>query len=155
MSARWPRRALAVAAAVAVAALATAAAVGWQYLLREAHGLAGGPAISGALPLQRLAHQDTQPLLRVLLAWIPAGVGAGLVLARLTPLPRAARVLIATATTFVVLFLAGAGADAVTANERIGPHVASQLGHAALWLATATMAAGAAVAAGASRGRAS
>jgi hypothetical protein len=137
MSARRTGRALVAVFACVVACFA---AVGWLYLLRDTTALRSGPPISGALPLQRLAHQDTQPLLRFLLAWAPAGLAAGLALTWVGRLPAAARAAVAGATAFAVLFATGALADAVTANESVSPHLGSQFGHLAPWLAAAVMA---------------
>jgi hypothetical protein len=137
MTARRVTRAL---AAVGVCVLACVAAVGWLYLLRDSPALRAGPPVTGALPLQRLAHQEAQPLLRFLLAWAPAGLAAGLALAWLARLGATASAAVAGAVAFVVLFATGAFADAVTANEAVAPHVASQPGHAAPWLAAAVMA---------------
>lgn len=83
-----------VLAVVAVLA-GTAAAVGWLYLLRDAGALRSGPALRDALALDRLAGRDAQPLLRVLVAFVPAGLFVGLALRALTPLGRTARALIA------------------------------------------------------------
>jgi hypothetical protein len=137
MSVRGTGRAL---LAVAACVVATFAAVGWLYLLREVPSLHAGPAVSGALPLQRLAHQETQPLLRVLLAWAPAGLGAGIVLVWATRLRAASRALVAGATAFVILFATGALSDAVTASESLGMHLAPQFSHEGLWIGTAVMA---------------
>lgn len=130
-----------VAAAGVVAALA--AGIGWLYALRGAGALAAGPLLHDALPLQRLAGQGDQPLLRLIAAWVPAGIAAGAMLSALTRLPRAARVAVAAACAFVVLFAAGALSDTVSASDPLAPHVAPQLGRAALWVATALVALGA------------
>jgi sulfite exporter TauE/SafE len=97
--------------------------------------------VGGALPLQRLAGQDSQPLLRFVAAWLPTGLVAGAVLARVTGLARGARAAIAGLTTFATLFAAGAGSDAVTANERVALHLGPQFRHGAIWLAAAIVAA--------------
>jgi hypothetical protein len=141
MSARVPARAVAAVACVAL----VFAAVGWLYVIRGTAALAVGPHVTGALPLQRLASQDKQPLLRFLLAWVPAGLAAGAVLAAMTRLSPGGRALTAGATTFVLLFLTGAASDAVTSSEPVGLHVAPQLGRSGLWLSTAIMAACAAL----------
>jgi hypothetical protein len=129
--------------AALVLVLAVAAGLGWLYLLRDAHVVHVGPRVTGALPLQRLAGQDRQPLLRVLLAWTPDAAGAAAALAAGTRLGRVARALVAGAGSFTLLFVTGAASDAVTASDPIGPHVAPQLGHAATWIAAVLFAAGA------------
>ncbi|HSD80849.1 MAG TPA: hypothetical protein VLB47_09310 [Solirubrobacteraceae bacterium] len=144
MSARGTGRAL---AAVAACVAATVAAVGWLYLLRDVRGLAAGPRVRGALPLERLARHEAQPLLRVLAAWVPAALAAGVVLAWVTRLGGAGRAAVAAGTAFAVLFATGVASDAITASNPPGLYVASQLQHPALWLGTVVMAAGAALAA--------
>jgi hypothetical protein len=120
---------------------ATLAAVGWLYLLRHAQALAAGPRLSGALPLQRLAGGDPQPLARFLAAWLPAGVLAGVAAAWLAPsLAPAARASVVGAVALGTLWAAGALSDAVTANETFGAHVWGQAGHGATWAAAGVLA---------------
>ena len=130
----------ALAAAVVLIA-AIGAALGWLYLIRTSHALAVGPSLTEALPLQRLAGQDDQPLLRVLVAWVPAGLLAAAGLAVLTRVGRGARAAVAGGACFAVLFLLGAESDAVTASDPLGPHVAPQLERPATWLAAVIFAA--------------
>ncbi len=127
--------------------VATVAGAGWLYLLRDVSALAFGPHVGGALPLQRLAGGDDQPLARLVTAWVPAGLAAGCALAALTGLRRWARAAVAAVTTWLVLAATGAAADAVTANERLTQHVTGQVAHPALWVAAALAAAGALMAA--------
>lgn len=134
-----------LAAACGVIA-ALLAGIGWLYALRGVGALDAGPVLHDALPLQRLAGQGDQPLLRLAAAWVPAGIAAGVVLAALTRLGRAGRAAVAAACALVVLFAAGAASDTVTASDPLSPHVAPQLGRAALWAATALFAGGAALA---------
>jgi hypothetical protein len=62
---RGDTRALTRAAiGVVIAAIAVIAGVGWLYLLRDAGLLGVGPRVRDALPLQQLAGDDGQPLLR-------------------------------------------------------------------------------------------
>lgn len=131
------------AAAALTLVLVVAGGVGWLYLLRRVHALHVGPGLAGALPLERLAGHDRQPLLRVAVAWLPAGLVAGLALVRLTALRRGARGVVAGAGTFVVLVLVGGVSDAVTESDPVGPHLRAQPHHAALWVAAALVAAGA------------
>lgn len=119
-----------------------AAGAGWLYLLRDAGALGVGPHLGGALPLQRLAGADGQPLARLVVAWLPAGLAAGWGLAALTGLRRSGRAAVAGAVAACVLALTGAVADTVTANERLGEHVAGQAGHPASWVAVALVVAG-------------
>src|SRR4051794_41252843 len=84
-------------AAVLVPVLATLAGVGWLYLLKDVGLLDAGPAVGGALPLERLAGDDAQPLLRVLAAWIPAAAAGAAALSALTQLRPASRGIVAGA----------------------------------------------------------
>jgi hypothetical protein len=138
------RRPHAVVAGVLCVA-ATAAGVGWLYLLRDVGALGFGPSVTGALPLQRLVGADAQPLARLVVTWVPAGLVAGAALAALTGLGRRARVAVAGVAAWVVLAATGAAADAVTANERLTQHLTGQLRHPGLWVAVAFVCAGAVI----------
>jgi hypothetical protein len=125
---------------IAGCVLAVLAGVGWLYLLRHAGALRAGPPVREALPLQRLAGGARQPLARLLAAWVPAGVVAGLALG-LTPVGRAGRALAAGAIAFGFLAVLGWASDGVTASETL--RFTPQLGRAALWLAAGLVALGA------------
>jgi sulfite exporter TauE/SafE len=140
------------AAALGVAIGGTAAGIGWLYLLRDAAALDAGPSVREALPLQRLAGGAAQPLLRLVIAWLPAGLIAGVLLAAAGYRRRAVRAAVMFALTLVLLLALGAMADAVTASERLGDHLTAQPGRAATWLAAALVAAGAAMPPGRRRG---
>jgi hypothetical protein len=127
-------------ATVAATGVATVAAVGWLYLFRNAVALRLGPKIGGALPLQRLAGQDAQPLPVLLLAWAPAGLLVGLVPRRGADIGPIAVAALVGAVSFAVLWVAGAAADALTANEPVGAYVGPALEHGALWVAPAAAA---------------
>jgi hypothetical protein len=121
-------------AAVAVAVVATAAGVGWLYLLRDAQALRVGPALPDALALERLAGADAQPVLRVLAAFVPAGVVAGIAVRRLTRSGAAGRALLAGGPAYVLLMAIGLASDAITHSEPAGRYVAAQPLRAAVWL---------------------
>ena len=123
--------------------LVTAAGVGWLYALRSAHVLGAGPHVAEALPLQRLAKDDDQPLLRLVAAWLPAGLVAGLAVQAAWPMARPIRALVVGVIALVTLLIAGATSDAVTANLRVSQELHPQYGRAAIWLASALMAVGA------------
>jgi hypothetical protein len=131
------------AAAAGAVVLAVVAGAGWLYLLRDLAALAEGPRVSGALPLQRLAGGDAQPLVRVLAAWIPAALVCRMLLGTVTRLRAPGRAAAAGLGSLVLLLAYGAVADTVTASDTLGPHVAPQLGHGATWLAAALMGAAA------------
>src|SRR5439155_4733245 len=84
------------------------AGVGWLYLLRDLGALAAGPRIGEALPLQRLAHEDAQPLARLVAAWLPAGLLAGAALRALGAVGHRRRAAAAGAFAWAVLVVAGA-----------------------------------------------
>jgi hypothetical protein len=88
---------------------------GWLYVLRGLHWLAGPPAIGDALPLLQLAGFDVQPLPRVLVAWLLAGLLAGIVLVARPPGPRAVSVGL---LGLVSLLLASQAAYALARNLR-------------------------------------
>lgn len=94
-----------------------------------------GPTIRGALPLQQLAGGETQPLLRVVLAWLPAGILAGLALAWLTRLGRVGRAAVVAGVSGVLLVAAGAGEDAVAISDPYASHISDQLQRPGNWVA--------------------
>jgi hypothetical protein len=132
------------AAAWAITVLSVPAGIGFLYATRTAGALAVGPSIHGALPLQQLARGESQPLLRMLVAWIPAGVVAGLALGAVGRHGRLTSLLIAGATATVLLLCAGAAADAVAVSETVWRHVLPQLQRAGTWIAVACMLTGSA-----------
>jgi hypothetical protein len=122
--------------------LAVLGATGWLYLLRDVGALDAGPRVRGALPLQQLAGGDAQPLLRVVLAWLPAGVIAGLALARLTRLGLAARAATVALVSGLLLVGAGAGEDAAAISDPVPSHLVAQLQRPANWVAVALLVTG-------------
>ena len=97
--------------------------------------LALGPSVSGALPLEELAKHGSQPLLRMAVAWIPAGFAAGYALALAT---RLRGVLIAASVgvlSLVILFLTTAASEALAHNEKFADHIGSALHRSGLWTA--------------------
>ena len=122
-----------------MAALCVFAGVGAVYLLRSARLLDVGPNIRDALPLEQLAASDSQPLLRVLVAWAAAGISAGLVLGALTRARPAACALGAATLAVVLLVLTGAASEAVESSLAFAPRLAPQVGQPALWVAAGLM----------------
>jgi hypothetical protein len=131
--------------------LVTGAGVGWLYVLRSGHVAGAGPHVAEALPLQRLARDDAQPLLRLVLAWLPAGLVAGFAVQAAWPLARPVRALVVAAIALATLVVGGAASDAVTANLRFSGELHAQYGRSAIWLAVALMALGALIPRPASR----
>jgi hypothetical protein len=131
--------------AVIAALGAAAAGIGWLYLLRHAGSLSAGPQVAEALPLQRLAGGAAQPLARLAVAWLTAGLLSGQILVAAGFRRRAPRAALMFATTLLLLLLLGAAADAVTANDPLGSHLSEQPQRAATWLAAGLVAIGAAI----------
>jgi hypothetical protein len=140
--------------AVAVAATATAAGVGWLYLLFQWGALGAGPHVTGALPLQQLAGNESQPLLRVVVAWLPAGAAAGAALAGLTRLRWLGRAAVVALVGWAVLFASGAISDAIALNERVDQHLGPQLHSTGTWTAVGLMVIGSLLTAPAAAARA-
>jgi hypothetical protein len=114
--------------------LSVCAGMGWLYLLRQAGVLDAGPRLAGALPLEQLARGDDQSLLRVAVAFLPAGVAAGFGLAWATGWGLLARSLAVGGTGFVVLLATGAVSDAIAVNETVPSKLGGQLSHGGLWV---------------------
>lgn len=119
------------------------AAVGWLYLLRGVGVLAAGPGVPGALPLEQLAGVDDQPVLRLLVVWIPAGAIAGRVLASESRASRLRRVGAIMGLGALVLFVAGALSDAATISDPVPTHLTAQLSRPGTLVAVTLMGVGA------------
>lgn len=114
--------------------MAICAGLGWLYLLRDNAALAAGPKLRAALPLEELASRDAQPLLRMAVAWLPAGFAAGLALGLASRRPHAGWIAVACgALTFVILFLTTAASEAVSENERLSAYLGPALHRSGLW----------------------
>ena len=124
-------------------ALVVVAATGWLYTLRNLEVLRVGPHVSGALPLQQLARSDDQPLLRLIVVWVPAGALAAALLSRWARMSAPAVLASIVATAFVLLVLAGAMSDAVAISESVRGHIASQFTRAGTLVAVVLMLVGA------------
>jgi hypothetical protein len=111
----------AVAVVIVVAGLL--AGTGWLYVLRGLHWLGVGPRISDALPLLQLAASDGQPLLRVIVAWVLAGVLTGVALAEMAPHRRTALTLV---LALALLLVASQGSYALARNTAFSATVFSR-----------------------------
>ena len=134
------RGAVAVITSVLLALLALPGGIGWLYALYRGGQLALGPRVPDGLPLEALAGHAGQPLLRFAVAWLGAGLMAGLVVrgARLDARVALPAFAVATAITLVA---AGAASDALTVNQRVVDHIVPQLGgtaNLAAWTALVT-----------------
>jgi hypothetical protein len=130
-----------VALPLAIVVAGTAAGVGWLYLLRDVGALRAGPSLPDALALERLAGRDAQPLLRVLVAFVPSGLVAAVALHAATSMGRAARALVAGLPAYALLIAAGTASDAVTRSRPAARYVAAQPARAAVWLPALILAA--------------
>jgi hypothetical protein len=126
--------------------VAVAAGTGWVYVLRGLRVLSSGPRLQGALPLEQLAGASAQPFVRMLVAWLPAGLVAGLVLAALTRLSRPLRAAAIAIPSAVLLLAASAASDAIAQNESFSQHVGPAFSRGGVWLAVALLAAGSLIA---------
>jgi hypothetical protein len=119
-----------------------AAGIGWVYVMRQLHVLSLGPRLDGALPLQQLAGGDDQPLIRLIAAWLPAGVVAGVVLVRLARLTGALLASLAAAVSAAVLLADFAISSSIAQNDRVRQHVSAAFSQDSIWLAVALIALG-------------
>jgi hypothetical protein len=122
---------------------AVAAGIGWLYALRHVGLLRIGPRFADALPLQRLAGGAAQPLGRMVAAWLPAGLVAGIGVGLVSRLRRPARGLAVFVLAFALVLAATAASDSLTHNEPLRHHLHEQPHRAAAWLAAGLMALGA------------
>jgi hypothetical protein len=139
-------------AVVAVVLVAVASAIGWLYALRHVGALKAGPLLADALPLQRLAGGAAQPLARVVAAWLPAGLVAGLGVGVVSRLRRPGRGLAVFALGLALVLTLTAASDSVTHSEPIRRHLHEQPHRAVTWLAAGLMALGALIAPAIGRG---
>ena len=112
----WARSTAAGAGATVATALGALSGVGLLYSLRELHWLALGPSVPDALPLLQLAGFDGQPLARVIVAWVPAGVVLGVALIRFAAPRRVVLILVVGA---VLLLFASDASYALARNLRL------------------------------------
>lgn len=108
--------------------------MGWLYVLREAAAFDMGPRLARALPLEQLARGDAQPLLRVALAWLPAGAAAGWALAWATGWRRFSRSGALTALAGVLLFGTGAVSDTLAVSQPVSATLGDQFAHEGIWI---------------------
>jgi hypothetical protein len=139
------RRMLNGFAGLLIAIAVVLAGIGWLYLLRRTGALRVGPRLPEALPLQRLAGGAAQPLGRIVAAWLPAGIAGGVALSLVARFGRPARAALMFVASAGLLLASGALSDAVTASDTVSAHLGAQPGRAAIWIAAALAAAGAAL----------
>lgn len=139
-----PRRLARGLLGLGVAAMAVVSGVGWLYELRSAGLLGAGPRLGGALPLQQLAGDDSQPLLRMAGAWLPAGAVSGFGLGYVA---RVHRPPLCTALVGAVLLVAAGAASDAIASSGLTAHLLPQFTRPGLWGALILLTIGAALAA--------
>ena len=131
------------AAIVVIVFASVAAGIGWLYVLRHVAVLRVGPRFPDALPLQRLAGGAAQPLGRMVVAWLPAGVIAALGIGLVSGLHRVARSLTVFVLALAFVFVATLMSDSLTHNESIRSQIHNEPHRAAAWVAAGLMAVGA------------
>ena len=122
---------------------------GWLYALRGLGWLGAGPSVGDSLPLLQLAGFDGQPLLRTVVAWLLAGLIAGVAL---SGLGRGQRVAVAGPLALVALLLASQASYALARNLRFSDVVFSRRPGLGPIVEALMFAAGCALVARASRG---
>jgi hypothetical protein len=131
------------AAIVLIVLAAVAAGIGWLYALRHIGALRVGPRLADALPLQRLAGGSAQPLGRMVVAWVPAGLVAGFGIAFVSRLSRVARGVVVFVLALALILAATVMSDSLTHNEPIRTQLHNEPHRAAAWVAAGLMALGA------------
>ena len=102
--------------------------------------LSGPPRVANALPLLQLAGFDAQPLPRVIVAWVLAGVAFGVLAHRMRPLRRAG---LATVIALLVLLFASDASLALARNDRLSDVLSATVPGLGAWLEAALFALGA------------
>jgi hypothetical protein len=118
-------------AAAAALMLSVLAGFGLLYGLRGLGWLATGPNIDDSLPLLQLAGFDGQPLARVAIAWLTAGLVLGVLLIRVRPLPRG---IAAGALGLLLLLFASEAAFALARNLRLSGVLNDRVPGAGAWV---------------------
>jgi hypothetical protein len=130
-----PLRVLRIAARAAWAMVAilgsVLAGVGWLYLFRNADWFVAGPRIGDALPLLQLAGADGQALLRVAVAFVLAGLIAGICLRWASP-PR--RLMLVAPVGLAWLLFFSQVSFAVARNVPLGQVLFSRQPGAGPWI---------------------
>lgn len=136
-----PARVLRIAASALGGVIAVIAVVlggiGWLWLLRQQGWFATGPTVPDALPLLQLANADGQALLRVVVAWLVAGLAAGICLRRI---PRLWRLLFCGILAAALLWLASEESFALARNDTLGHVLQSRSVGSGPWLEAALLA---------------
>ena len=129
-------------AAVPVVGVASIAGVGWTCVLRQDGLLGAGPKVSDALPLLQLAGADAQPLTRVAVAWLLAGLMSGLAMYRWRRIRRA---LFAGVLGTLLLAMGSDASFALARNLKLSHVLSSRAPGLGMWLEAVLFAAGATI----------
>jgi enterochelin esterase-like enzyme len=127
-------------AAIMIGALA---ALGLLYELRQTRLFAVGPRVPDALPLLQLAGFDAQPLTRLLVATLPAGLVLGWAL---IGLDRRRRVVLAGVLSLLLLLAGSDASYALTRNLRFGQVLLNRSPGLGAWLEAVVLTLGSALA---------
>ena len=127
---RAARGAATLLAGAGILLTASAVTIGLLYSFRGLGWFSGGPRIGDALPLLQLAGFDGQPLDRVLVAGLLAGLALGLPLIQLHWRGTAVTAILAVA----LLLFASDASYALAHNLRLGPVLASRSPGPGPWL---------------------
>ena len=117
--------------------------IGLLYAIRGLGWVAAGPQVPDSLPLLRLAHHDAQPLARVALTWVAAGVAFGLLTRWISP---RRRTLVALLPALILLVVASDASFALAENLRLSGVLSTRVPPSGAWFEALLFAAGAAVA---------
>jgi hypothetical protein len=140
--ARSGRAVAAAAGRVGATVIAVLAGTGLLYGLRGFGWLRFGPGLGDSLPLLQLAGFDAQPVARVVVAWLLAGVALGVLLpgSKLR-----SRVVIAVGLGLPLLLFASECSFAVARNLRLTDVLSGRVPGPGAWTEALLMAAGAAL----------
>jgi len=116
--------------------------IGLLYAIRGLGWAPAGPSVPDSLPLLALAHHDGQPLARVALAWVAAGVAFGLLTRWIAP---RRRTLVALLPTLILLIVASDASSALSENLRLSAVLSNRVPPSGALFEALLFAAGAAV----------
>ena len=119
--------------------VALLAGEGWLYALRSFGWFSSGPMVGDSLPLLQLAGFDRQPLARVVVGWLLAGVMLGIPLSRVA---RRGQALFVALIALVLLLVASQASFALTRNLRFSDVLWTRSPGLGPWLEGLLLAAG-------------
>ena len=117
--------------------------IGLLYAIRGLGWVAAGPSVPDSLSLLALARHASQPLARVAVAWIAAGLAFGWLAGWISP---RRRTLVALLPTLILLVVASDTSHALAENLRLSGVLSGRVPPSGAWFEALLFAAGAAVA---------